>query len=494
LKAFIQELRTQYIYRIAAGYLVAAWLILQIAALLSSALGLPNWTLKALLALLLVGFGASLIVGWRIDLRAARLAVADPRERTRSVHLALWPVAVILIFGGIALAFFAFLDANQLSRPAGTELETSAPAESGTPIPEIVLADGTHVSLGKQEVLLNDNDLGLRSMPKAGIAVIENRPGHVRLLLGAGNKTYLLEGVDLKHLNALPRLVLEPGEPGTFDNTSADVFAVVRSGSIFYAFYQASDSEGLPAATLTGYPGFYLSIGLAESDDDGYTWVKKGQIIKCAKPKEWAATPQQGGRGVGQPGGLADASGKHFYIYYSDLSTPHETQINMARCSLDDGPPLPGNWKKYYNGAFTEPGIGGRETPIIEVHSTGHSGAWFGRPTYSKSMGKYVMVFTLNQAREWQGDLPPRTSGIYLAMSDDLIKWSEQFKLVSGYAQRVLGKPIVLGPTIVFDQDDKASGWLTYGYSPKYSVETLGNLGTPIYLVGRRITFERTGH
>ena len=398
MKAFIQELRTQYIYRIAAGYLVAAWLILQIAALLSSALGLPNWTLKALLALLLVGFGASLIVGWRIDLRAARLAVADPRERTRSVHLALWPVAVILIFGGIALAFFAFLDANQLSRPAGTELETSAPAESGTPIPEIVLADGTHVSLGKQEVLLNDNDLGLRSMPKAGIAVIENRPGHVRLLLGAGNKTYLLEGVDLKHLNALPRLVLEPGEPGTFDNTSANVFAVVRSGSIFYAFYQASDSEGLPAATLTGYPGFYLSIGLAESDDDGYTWVKKGQIIKCAKPKEWAATPQQGGRGVGQPGGLADASGKHFYIYYSDLSTPHETQINVAQCSLDDGPPLPGNWKKYYNGAFTEPGIGGRETPIIEVHSSGHSGAWFGRPTYSKSMGKYVMTFTTQKA------------------------------------------------------------------------------------------------
>ena len=102
------------------------------------------------------------------------------------------------------------------------------------------------------------------------------------------------------------------------------------------------------------------------------------------------------------------------------------------------------------------------------------------------------MVFTINQAHEWQAGLPPRTSGIYLAVSDDLIKWSDQFKLVSGYAQRVLGKSIVLGPTIVFDQDDKASGWLTYGYSPKYSVGNLDNLGTPIYLVGRRITFERS--
>ena len=403
----------------------------------------------------------------------------------------------MLIFGGMALAFFAFLDANQLSRPAGTELETSAAAESGTPVPEVGLTDGTHVSVGKQEVLLNDNDLGLRSMPTAGIAMIENRPGHVRLLLGAGNKTYLLQGADLKHLNALPRLVLEPGEPGAFDNAAANVFAVVRSGSLFYAFYQASDAEGLPAATLAGFSGFYLGIGLAESDDNGYTWVKKGQIIKCAKPKDWAATPKQGGRGIGQPGGLADASGRHFYIYYSDLSTSqggYGGQINIARCSLDDGPPLPGNWKKYCNGAFTEPGISGRETPIIDVHSTGHSAAWYGRPTYSKSMGKYVMVFTVGQTHEWEAGLPPRTSGIYLTMSDDLIKWSEQFKLVSGYTQRVLGKPIILGPTIVFDQDDKTTGWLTYGYSPKYSTETLSNLGTPVYLVARRITFARTGH
>jgi hypothetical protein len=491
LEEFIQELRTRYIYRIVAGYLVSAWLILQIAALLCSALSLPNWILKALLALLLVGCGACLIIGWRIDLRAARLTVASRRGQIRSVHLVLWPAAAMLIVGGMTLVVFAFLDANQLSQPASTELQTSAAVESGTPIPEIMLTDGTRVSVGKQEVLLNDNDLGLRSMPMAGIAVIENRPGRVRLLLGAGNKTYLLEGVDLRHLNALPRLVLGPGEPGTFDNAAANVFAVVKSGSIFYAFYQASDGEGLPAATLTGYSGFYLSIGLAESDDHGYTWVKKGQIIKCEKPKEWAATPQQGARGIGQPGGLADTSGKHFYIYYTDLSTSRAGQINVARCSLDDGPPLPGNWKKYYNGAFTEPAIGGRETPIIDVYSSGHSAAWYGRPAYSKSMGKYVMVFSVNQAQEWEGGLPPRTSGIYLTVSDDLIKWSEQFKLISGYTQRVLGKPIVTCPTIAFDQDDKASGWLTYGYSLKYSIETLGNLGTPIYLVGRRIAFER---
>ena|SRR5271165_5351689 len=121
-------------------------------------------------------------------------------------------------------------------------------------------------------------ELGLQSMPE-GIGVIENRSGRVRLLLGAGYSTYLVEGTDLKHLTSLPRLVLGPGEPGEFDNGAAQVFAVVRSNSRLYAFYQAQDSEGLPANTLFGVSGFYLSIGLAESDDDGYTWAKKGQII-----------------------------------------------------------------------------------------------------------------------------------------------------------------------------------------------------------------------
>ena len=470
MKAFILELRTQYIYRIAAGYMVSSWLILQIASLLCSALGLPNWTLKAILALLLVGFGAALIIGSWIDLRAARLAAAGPRQWSRKVHLVFWPAGAMLIVGGTTLVVSALLDASQISKPPSSELQTSAPpAESETPIPEIALTDGTRVSLGEQQILLNDQDLGLRSMPMAGIAVIENRPGRVRLLLGSGTKTYLLEGVDLRHLNALPRLVLEPGEPGTFDNAAADVFAVVKSGSIFYAFYQASDGEGLPAATLTGYSGFYLSIGLAESDDHGYTGVKKGQIIKCEKPKEWAATPQQGGRGIGQPGGLADTSGKHFYIYYTDLSTSQAGQINVAHAALMTGRHCLEIGKSIITVLS--------RNQVLAVENSHHR-RLFLRPlcglVWPSSLlqvhGKIRMVFSVNKAQEWEGGLPPRTSGIYLTVSDDLIKWSEQFKLISGYTQRVLGKPIVTCPTIAFDQDDKASGWLTYGYSPKYTM------------------------
>jgi hypothetical protein len=494
VKRFFEELKTQQIYRIAAGYMVSSWLILQIASLLCSALGLPNWTVKAILALLLVGFGVALIIGSWVDLRAARVATAGPRQRSRSVHLVLWPAGAMLIVGGTTLVVSAFLDANQVPKSPTAEAQSATPAatESSTPIPDITLTDGTHVSIGAQEVLLGDNASGLQSMPSAGICAIENRPGRVRLLLGARSGTYLVEGTDVQHLTSLPRLVLGPGGPGEFDNGGAHAFAVVRDGAKLYSFYQADDQEGLPADTLLGVSGFYLSIGLAESEDDGYTWVKKGQIIHCAKPKEWAADPHQGGRGIGLPGGMADASGKNFYIYYTDLSTPQGSiggQICVARSSLDDGPPLPGNWKKYFQGDFTEPGLGGKETPIIDLYSSGHSGARYGRPTYSKTLKKYVMVFNVNRAKEWADGLPPRSSGIYLALSDDPVKWPGEVKLVSGYAQRVLGKAVALAPSILFDPDDKPSGWLIYAFSPKLATARLPDLGTPTYMVGRRISF-----
>ncbi len=495
MKAFIEDLRTQRIYRIAAGYLVSSWLILQIAALLSSALGLPNWTLKAVLALLLVGLGAALIIGLRIDVRAARRASAETKRLPKRPHLIFLPIATLFIVVGGTLIVSLFLDANQAATPPDWALQSSGQATvSGTPIPDITLPDGVHVSLGAQEVLIGDNDLGLRSLASNGLAVIENRPGHIRFLAAAGFSTYLLEGTDFKHLNAAPRLVFGPGDPGDFDNGGAQVFAALRSGSSLFAFYQADDLEDLPMDAALGVSGFFLSIGVAESDDDAKTWVKKGQIVRSEKPKEWAFDPHQGGRGIGLAGGVADKNGKQFYIYYTNLSTPQggtAGQIAVARCTLDKGPPLPGTWKKYYQGDFTEPGLGGKETPVIDVYSSGHAGARYGRAIYSNSLGKYVMVYNVTQGTEWEEDVAPQNSGIYIATSDDLITWSRRVKLVSNYAQRVLGKPLAVAPTLVFDPDGKASGWMIYAYSSKLATTRTSGVGTPTYMVGRRISLNK---
>jgi hypothetical protein len=383
---------------------------------------------------------------------------------------------------------------SEPKQPEFAAQSSARPIDAVTAVPNIALGEATYVSIGAQEVLLSDKELGLRSIASEGIAVIENKPGRIRFLVAAGFSSYLIEGTDLKHLNSNPRLAFGPGGPGEFDNGAAEVFAAERSNSRLYAFYQAVDRENLPPDIALGVPGFFLSIGVAESDDDGNTWVKKGQIIRSEKPKEWAFDPHQGGRGVGLAGGLRDKDSKSIYVFYTNLSTPQggtAGQIFLARCRLGDGPPLAGQWKKYYRSGFTEAGLGGKETPVIDVFSSGRAGARYGRPTYSDALGKYVIVYNVTQASEWEEDVAPKNSGIYMAMSDDLINWSPRVKLVSNYAQRVLGKSIAIAPTVVFDPDDEASGWLVYAYTPRLSTSKTSGAGSPTYMVGQRVSFKK---
>jgi len=72
VKGFFQELQTKRIYRVAGGYIVSAWVILQVAAIVFPSLEFPGWAMKVVLDVLLLGFVPALLLGWQLDLRRAR--------------------------------------------------------------------------------------------------------------------------------------------------------------------------------------------------------------------------------------------------------------------------------------------------------------------------------------------------------------------------------------------------------------------------------------
>lgn len=72
MKEFFQELQSKRIYRVGGGYIVSAWVILQVAATVSPSLELPSWTMKVVLDMLLLGFAPALLLGWHLDLRRER--------------------------------------------------------------------------------------------------------------------------------------------------------------------------------------------------------------------------------------------------------------------------------------------------------------------------------------------------------------------------------------------------------------------------------------
>jgi TolB-like protein/Tfp pilus assembly protein PilF len=67
LSGFFCELRRRKVYRVATGYAVVGWLLIQIAATTFPALELPHWSLRFVIIGVLLGFPIALVLGWAFD-------------------------------------------------------------------------------------------------------------------------------------------------------------------------------------------------------------------------------------------------------------------------------------------------------------------------------------------------------------------------------------------------------------------------------------------
>ena len=66
--SFISELKRRNVVRMAVLYVVASWVVLQIADVLFDPLGLPEWTFRLVLGLLLLGLPLALIFSWVFEI------------------------------------------------------------------------------------------------------------------------------------------------------------------------------------------------------------------------------------------------------------------------------------------------------------------------------------------------------------------------------------------------------------------------------------------
>ena len=364
-------------------------------------------------------------------------------------------LSVVILFGTVTTIF--------LSSNKG-QVSVNPIAETAIPIPPVInLPDGLRVVLGEQQTLLNDKELGLRNMPGNGIAVIEYKPDLLRVMFAAGPNTYLVEGSDIKHLTSAHK-VLEPGGAGAFDNCGVEVRSVVGLKGQLFAFYQAADCEDYQSTSRWESMDPTKALALLVSRHRQYFAQRRSDHQMC-HAKRIRGFPKPRCRGIGQPGAVLDPSGRYIYLYYACYSGQKPvgtTQICMARSDISKGPPRPGNWEKLYNSSFSEPGLGGRELPVVHPDSSERVSCKFPHVLYSQALEKYILTFNMERSAESDNGSPPIKSGIYLALSDDGIKWSKPAKLANAYSLRMLGLSISIEATIILDsQDGFMVGWCT---------------------------------
>ena len=130
------------------------------------------------------------------------------------------------------------------------------------------------------------------------------------------------------------------------------------------------------------------------------------------------------------------------------------------------------------------------DTPVLSAAHMDGADAAFPHVSYSKYLGRYVMVFNINVWKEYaeEGRVLER-SGIYVAYSADGVQWSGPDMLVKDYAVSRTGKSVSWHPTIVWSDAEHRAARLVYSHSDRWGHAHLG--GTPHHMVGREMRFTR---
>jgi adenylate cyclase len=68
LGSFFEELRRRRVIRVAIVYLVAGWIIIEVASTVLPPLNLPAWSVKLVIVLIALGFPIAVIMGWMFDI------------------------------------------------------------------------------------------------------------------------------------------------------------------------------------------------------------------------------------------------------------------------------------------------------------------------------------------------------------------------------------------------------------------------------------------
>ena len=65
---FFAELQRRNVYKVAVAYAVAAWLLIQVATQVFPFFEIPNWTVRLVVLLLILGFPVVLILSWAFEI------------------------------------------------------------------------------------------------------------------------------------------------------------------------------------------------------------------------------------------------------------------------------------------------------------------------------------------------------------------------------------------------------------------------------------------
>ncbi|MFJ1756168.1 RICIN domain-containing protein [Kitasatospora sp. NPDC088134] len=234
------------------------------------------------------------------------------------------------------------------------------------------------------------------------------------------------------------------------DNSPTGLQATLAVGSASYAHKNYCDLSsmwidpdtgdwyGLVHNEFTPQPfgdGLHFdAIDYARSTDQGRTWSILDHVITSpysTARNDTAAFPNQTYYyGDGDQRLFVDTASGYFYVFYGSRVVDksggwkafHE---HVARAPIS-GKMAPGTWQKWYNGAWSEPGTGGRESNMVPVDGSSTTG-------YTPAAGEYNPANTGTTTQQIAAGTTPATSPLFVMD----ITWNAYLGLYIGEPQAV---------------------------------------------------------
>src|SRR5438128_7584754 len=286
------ELKRRNVYKVAVAYAVVGWLLVQVATQVFPFLEIPNWVVRLVIALVVIGFPIALVIAWAFE------ATPQGIKRTEDVDLSAaarapkkhaW-IYVVVIGAAISVALF-FLGRYTAGNATPRQSEaTTVPAKSIAVLPFESLSEdksNAYFAEGVQDEILTrlakvaDLKVISRTSTQRFKSAPDNLPqiakqlGVMNILEGSVQKANDQVRVNVQLINALSDAHLWAE---TYDRKLTDIFAVESEisktiGDTLQARLSGSEKQMMaaqPTSDMTAYELYHKGRSLWERRSGDY--------------------------------------------------------------------------------------------------------------------------------------------------------------------------------------------------------------------------------
>jgi len=234
-KKFFAELKRRNVYRVAVAYSVVGWLLVQIVTQVFPFFEIPNWAIRMVIVILLLGFPLALILSWAFELTPEGIKATEDVVPAKSIRRSTGRVLDFVIIGVLVLVIIVL--GFQHFRP-GRQPASDVPEKSIAVLPfenrseekaNAYFTDGI-----QDEILTRLAKIGdLKVISRTSTQQYKSTPENLRDVARQLRVTYVLEGSVQKSGEAVRvnvQLIKANNDyhvwAETFDRKLIDIFSV----------------------------------------------------------------------------------------------------------------------------------------------------------------------------------------------------------------------------------------------------------------------------